>query len=38
MSMDGLSLGLMVRELAPLQGSRIDRVQQPDKDFPPYCF
>lgn len=32
MSMDGLSLGLMVRELAPLQGSRIDRVQQPDKD------
>lgn len=32
MSMDGLSIGLMVQELAPLVESRVDRVQQPDKD------
>lgn len=32
MSMDGLSIGLMVQELAPLLESRVDRVQQPDKD------
>lgn len=32
MSMDGLSLGLMVQELMPLLESRVDRVQQPDKD------
>lgn len=32
MSMDGLSLGCMVQELQPLLESRVDRVQQPDKD------
>ena len=32
MAMDGLSLGLMTRELQPLLEGRVDRVQQPDKD------
>lgn len=32
MAMDGLSLRAMVRELQCLQGAKIDKVQQPDRD------
>ena len=33
MAMDGIALGAVIQELQPLIGSKIDKVQQPEKDL-----